>query len=141
MILHGASYLTDDLDIVYARDAENIRNIVSALKPYSPQLRTPSGPVAFRFDETTIKNGMNFTLVTSLGDIDLLGEIAGIGQYAAVRTNSQPMLIERHTYHVLSLAGLVRAKKASGRRKDLTAIPELEALEELARRTDIPKFE
>jgi hypothetical protein len=35
----------------------------------------------FRLDLETLKAGLNFTLVTDLGWIDLLGEIAGGGGY------------------------------------------------------------
>jgi hypothetical protein len=141
MVLRGSAFVTDDLDIVYARDAENISRLVTALVPYSPKLRTPDEPVPFRFDERSIKNGLNFTLVTSLGDIDILGEISGVGQFAAVSKMSKGMDIDGRVYQVLSLAGLIRAKKAAGRHKDLMSLPELEALEELERKTELPKFD
>jgi len=38
---------------------------------------------------------------------------------------------------VLSVAGLIKAKKAAGRPRDLYAIPELEALEELRKKTGL----
>lgn len=141
MILQGSAFITNDLDIIYARDAENIRNLVAALSPLSPKLRTPREPVSFRFDEISIKNGLNFTLVTTLGDIDLLGEISGVGGYEEAIKVSKRMTIDGRPHQVLSLAGLIRAKKAAGRHKDLMSLPELEALEELERKTELPKFE
>ncbi len=141
MTLQGSAYITYDLDIVYARDPQNIRNMVAALLPFSPQLRTPREPVPFRFDERTIKNGMNFTLVTTLGDIDLLGEISGVGGFEQALKLSKILELDGYPHHVLSLSGLIKAKKAAGRRKDLAALPELEALEELERKTELPKFD
>ena len=35
----------------------------------------------FRWEAETFARGLNFTLVTSIGDIDLLGEILGGGSY------------------------------------------------------------
>jgi hypothetical protein len=141
MVLQGSAFVTDDLDVLYARDAENIHKLVAALKPYEPLLRVPGGEVPFRFDERTIKNGLNFTLVTSLGWIDLLAEIAGIGDFEAAKKLSTEIRLGDQVVHVLSLSGLIKAKKAAGRRKDLASLPELEALEELERKTELPKFE
>lgn len=41
------------------------------------------GP-AFHFDEATLRAGLNFTLSTSAGAIDLPGEITGAGDYRAL---------------------------------------------------------
>jgi integrase len=35
----------------------------------------------FRFDEENLKRGLSFTLSTELGDLDLLGEVTGIGDF------------------------------------------------------------
>jgi hypothetical protein len=48
----------------------------------------PSG-LPFRFDEETLRGGLNFTLTTNVGDIDLLGEVAGVGDYAAALAASE----------------------------------------------------
>ena len=37
--LHGSAYLTRDLDICYERTPENMKRLVSALRPYRPRLR------------------------------------------------------------------------------------------------------
>ena len=76
---HGSARLTNDLDIVYSRSPENIRRIVTALRDFHPYLRGAPPGLPFRFDEETIHAGLNFTFTTTLGDLDLLGEIAGGG--------------------------------------------------------------
>ena len=38
-IAHGAARLTYDVDVVYARDADNVRRLVAALAPHQPYLR------------------------------------------------------------------------------------------------------
>src|SRR5262249_17871096 len=78
---HGASRLTEDLDIVYRRTKENVSRLVESLTPCTPYLRGAPPGLPFIWDESTILRGMNFTLTTSLGAIDLLGEIAGGGAY------------------------------------------------------------
>ena len=135
MNLQGSALNTNDLDIVYARDPETIAGLIRTLSRFSPRLRTAGGRVSFRFDDRTIKHGMNFTLETSVGNIDLLGEIAGIGKYDGALKLSKPVKLGKNTVRVLSLAGLIKTKRASGRPKDKVALVELEALEELERET------
>jgi hypothetical protein len=105
-----------------------------ALAPYQPRLRGGPENLPFRFDAETVRRGLNFTLTTSLGDLDLLGEVTGIGSYDAVLQTSEWREIEGKKYLVLSLAGLIQAKRAAGRKKDLNALPELEALRDLKER-------
>ena len=77
----GSARLTLDLDVVYARSAANLGRLVRALAPLSPYLRGAPPGLPFRWDEDTLRRGLNFTLTTSRGDIDLLGEVTGGGGY------------------------------------------------------------
>ncbi len=129
-IAHGSSRLTQDLDIVYERSPKYLERLIAALDPHKPYLRGVPPGLPFVWDQATLRRGLNFTLVTSIGEIDLLGEIPGGGNYEDL----VPGAIELHVFGVhclcLSLAQLIRAKRASGRPKDLEAIAELEAIEE-----------
>ena len=78
---HGLGLLTHDVDVVYRRSAENFDRLVRALAPIKPYLRGGGPDLPFRFDVKTLKMGLNFTLRTSLGDLDLLGEVSGGGFY------------------------------------------------------------
>jgi len=80
-IAHGSARLTEDLDVVYRRTSENMERLVQALAPYNPYLRGAPPGLPFKLNQPTMQRGLNFTLTTSLGDIDLLGEIAGGGSY------------------------------------------------------------
>ena len=41
---HGSARLTQDIDIVYSREKENITRLLRALEPYAPYLRgAPAG--------------------------------------------------------------------------------------------------
>jgi len=75
-VAHGSARATFDVDVVHSRSPENLRRIVNVLQPLDPCLRgVPSG-LPFRFDVQMLERGLNFTLTTSLGDLDLPGEIA-----------------------------------------------------------------
>lgn len=132
MVAHGSSYVTEDVDIAYARDRENIEKLVAALKPFHPRLRVQGEPegVAFPFDARTIANGGNFTLLTDVGNVDILAHIDGFSNFEELQRASQRIEAFGHDVAVLSIDGLIRAKRASARPKDLLAIPELEVLKE-----------
>ena len=84
----------------------------------------------FRFDVETLKRGLNFTFTTTVGPIDLLGELAGVGPYDAVRARANRATMFGGTYLFIDLEGLIASKKAAGRPKDLETIAELEAIRE-----------
>ena len=71
---------------------------------------------------------MNFTLTTSLGPLDLLGEIIGGGGYDELISGTIEAALFGRRCKVLDLRSLIRTKRAAGRPKDLEAIAELEAL-------------
>lgn len=131
MTVHGSAHITYDLDIAYSRSREDIERLVRALAPYRPRLRGAPSSLPFHWDAGTVARGLNFRLATDLGDIDLWGEVAGIGTHPDVLAASIALEIFRRPCHVLSLEGLIRAKRAAGRPRDLLALPELEALSEI----------
>lgn len=131
MVAQGSAQVTQDLDVCYKRSRENARRLVKALAPHRPKLRGAPADVPFKFDEETIRRGLNFTLATDLGNVDLFGEVTGLGAYDAVRAASETMQVFGRKCEILSLDGLIKAKRAAGRPRDLAVIPELEALSEL----------
>lgn len=130
-VLQGHAAVTQDLDICYERSPDNLKRLTVALQPYHPRLRgTPAG-LPFSLDSKTLQSGINFTLTTDLGDLDLLGELSGVGQFARVSDGAETVLIFRMPCKVANLSILIESKRAAGRPKDLSALPELEALKEL----------
>ncbi len=128
--IHGSSAATFDLDVCYSRDAENLRRLVEALAPVNPRLRGAPADLPFLWDVETLRNGFHFTLSTDVGDLDLLGDLAGLGDFLRVKAASVPWQMFGIRIAVLSLDGLITCKRAAGRPKDLLVIPELEALRE-----------
>ena len=126
----GSAYVTLDMDICYERTRENIGKIVAYLKSIRARLRGAPGDVPFILDERTFSFGINFTFQTDLGDLDLLGEMAGVGPYAEALKLSDTLDLFGHRVDVLSIEGLIRAKKAAGRPKDIAHMKELEAIRE-----------
>lgn len=127
---HGASRLTQVLAVVYRRSTENLQHLAMALTPHRPYLRGAPAGLPFRLDPETLARGLNFTLTTALGDLDLLGEIGGGGTYESLLADSGFIELFGLRCRLLGLDRLIQVKRAAGRPKDLEAIAELEALRE-----------
>lgn len=125
---HGSSRLTRDLDVVYRRSPENIARLVRAVGSHRPYLRGAPPGLPFRWDVETVKKGLNFTLETNLGNLDLLGEVTGGGTYEQILPHSERKRIYDIECLCLKLKPLIEVKRAAGRPKDFDAIAELEVI-------------
>lgn len=130
-VTHGASIVTADLDLCYDPSAENRQRIVSALSSLRPYLRGAPAGLPFFWDERTLRDAPVLTLTTDAGDVDLLAELTGVGSFEAVQAQSETFDVSGVVVRVLSLDGLIAAKRAAGRPKDLFLLPELEAIRAL----------
>lgn len=136
-IAHGAARVTYDLDVVYERSPQNLLRVAETLAPLRPRLRGAPPDISFRWDAETLERGLNFTLSTTLGDIDLIGEAAGGGTYTNLVQHTLSVEIEGMSCLCVNLEQLIDLKKAAGRKKDREAIAELEAIkQELDRSSD-----
>lgn len=125
---HGSAHTTVDLDVVYRRTGDNLGRLADALDPLRPYLRGAPPGLPFRLDPDTLRQGLNFTLVTQAGDLDLLGEATGGGTYEALLPHSEVRDVAGLACRFVDLPTLIRLKRAAGRPKDLERIAELEAL-------------
>ena len=130
-VLHGSAYVTADLDICYSREKENLKKLATALAPLNPSLRGAPKDLPFKLDADSMRSGLNFTLATDDGDLDILGEVAGLGSYEQMLPFSEEMEIFGARCKVLTLEGLIKSKREAGRAKDLRLLPELQALLEI----------
>lgn len=127
---HGSARLTFDLDVVYSRKRENILRLASALEPLHPYLRGAPPALPFELSEETIMKGLNFTLTTDLGALDLLGEILGGGFYEDLLPDTVRLRVADVQCLCLGLERLIAVKRAAGRPKDFETIAELEVIRE-----------
>jgi predicted nucleotidyltransferase len=125
---HGSARLTQDLDVVYRRTPQNIQRLVHCLATQAPYLRGAPPGLPFRWDAETVTRGLNFTLTTNLGALDLLGEITSGGPYEDLLPDTCELSLFGLTIRCLALKRLIEVKRAVGRPRDLDAIAELEAL-------------
>jgi hypothetical protein len=125
---HRSPRGTQGLDIVYSRRPDNLQKLVDALAAHRPYLRGATPGLPFRLDVETLSAGLNFTLTTDLGWIDLLGQIAGGGRYEDLTPHAVRVKGLGTEFDVLDVETLIRTKRAAGRPKDLESIAELELL-------------
>lgn len=127
-IAHGAARLTQDVDVVYDREPDNLERLAQALHPHHPYLRGAPPNLPFKLDVPTLERGLNFTLTTDLGPLDLLGEVTGGGTYQDLLADTLEIEVFGVTCRCIDLTTLIKVKRAAGRPKDFEAIAELEAL-------------
>lgn len=125
---HGSPRATQDLDVVYRRGADNLEKLAQALSTCEPYLRGAPPGLPFSLDVASLSSGLNFTLTTTLGWIDLLGEITGGGSYEDLLPHAEPIDVFGIRCLVLDLDTLIVTKRAAGRPKDFEGIAELEIL-------------
>ena len=128
--VHGSVRLTQDVDIVYRRSDENLRRLEEALASCHPYPRGAPAGLPFEWSEKTLRSGLNFTLTTDIGAIDLLGEVVGGGAYESLLAESEPVELFGHRVMCLGLEALIEVKRAAGRPKDNEVVAELEVLKE-----------
>ncbi|XXT15585.1 DUF6036 family nucleotidyltransferase [Sorangium sp. So ce429] len=128
LVIQGSSRTTNDIDMCYSRDRENLRRLARALAPFHPTLRGFPPELPFFWDEQTLWSGLNFTLSTDVGAIDLLGDVPGVGSFDDVVKGSEEIQLYGSAVRILGLDALERAKRAAGRAKDLLDLGEIAAI-------------
>lgn len=126
--LHGSAIPTTDLDVCYSRTNENLLRLASSLQSVNARMRNAPADLPFLLDAETLRKGLNFTFITDVGDLDLLGEVRGIGSYAEAIKGASSFQVLGYEFKVIALDKLILAKRTAGRAKDLIAVRELEAI-------------
>lgn len=128
--LWGSPTITNDIDLCYARDRENLARLAAALKELKARLRAVPAVVPFLLDAQTLEAGDHFTFETRAGNLDIFGLPAGSGGYDGLRRTAEEMTVEGIRVEVAAVEDLIAMKRAAGRAKDLVEVEILSALRE-----------
>ena len=129
---HGSSYPTYDLDIAYARDRDNVKRLVAALRELGATRGAPQD-LPFKLDIKTIESGSHFTFATQYGSFDLLSDPDGAPPYSALKAAAMQGEVRGKTIFFASLDHLIAMKEASGRTKDKLMATEYRVLSDQLR--------
>jgi hypothetical protein len=115
--VQGAIWATADLDMTYERERDNYARLAAAVKELEAvPVDLPAG-VHVALDAQSLSQGTNWTLMTSLGRLDLLAEPgAGLDYSSLVRRARR--IEGAETYMVASVEDLIAMKVAAARPKD-----------------------
>jgi hypothetical protein len=128
--LRGSTTITEDLDVCYQREPENLERLVKALREIHARLRGAPIDAPFKLDPMSLEMGDSFTFVTDVGSVDILGHPSGIpGGYEELEAAADDIeLFGGISVKVAALDDIIRMKRAAGRPKDLVEVEILGAL-------------
>ena len=140
-VLHGSSYITQDLDICIVCSAENIERLRRLLKDLDPRHRMTVQKLSFLETPAPGTELKNIYLRTRLGVLDILSEVFGVGDFERLKVNAREVMLGEKVVRVMSIHDLIAGKEALARDKDLLVAKELRAIalrEEAGRGTAPP---
>ena len=127
-MLHGSSFVTDDLDICAVMSPETMATLRASLADLKPVHRMTPNRLSFLDHHPPGQRPANVHLETDAGVLDVLGSVLGIGDYQALVRNAVDIPLFGRRCRVISLEDLIQAKEAMGREKDLLTAKELRAI-------------
>jgi hypothetical protein len=127
-ILHGGTIVTEDVDICCRFTSGNLLRLQKAFSGFHPVHRITPKRLPLRLTAKNCRGLKNLYIETDWGVVDCLGEVLGIGDYAAVRKESVVVKLPFGSCRVLSLDALIKSKEAMNRPRDREAVIQLRAI-------------
>jgi len=129
-VLHGASHVTTDVDIVPHEARANLERLAAALHELDARIRVTGEPEGVPFDVSpeSLRRVRIWNLQTSAGDVDLTFEPSGTRGYDDLSRDALTMHVTGVDVPVASLADVIRSKEAAGRSRDRAILPALREL-------------
>lgn len=141
VIYHGAPLATFGLDICCPFGLENVLKIEAAVHDLHPFHRLTANKLPLETTRDVFPELKNLYLQTDLGKLDCLGEVAGVGNFREVFDRSVMARFSYGEFRFLNLDGLIAAKKAAARERDLAALRFLLPIKEKLDRQPILKLD
>ena len=127
----GSPQLTNDIDICYRRDRDNLERLAAAVREIHPTLRRAPADLPFQLDATSLALGNNFTFNTDLGPVDFLGWLEPIGDYEKLLPGVEEFEADEFRIRTIGLHDLIRIKEHIRRPKDQLALLQLYEIRKL----------
>lgn len=131
---HGGGVTTLDVDVACQMDSKNLVRLFETFSEFCPVHRMTPQRIEFTREQAEKGELKNLYLSTTLGQLDCLGDIKGIGGYAECLSRSEAVSLGDVEIRVLSLEAMIDAKLAMGRPRDLQTAEELKIIWEKQRK-------
>lgn len=136
-VLHGSAQATGDSDVLVARDEENLIKLAAALGDLDARLMAGRDLLDFGPDLDRLRMGLNFSWMTTGGQVDTFGEVEdGFRYQDVVKDAVEVVTAAGNRIRVASIDQLLRMKRLLRRPKDVRDVEELEQLKALSRELD-----
>jgi len=129
-VAHGATLMTQDIDLCCRFSVENLMRLQDALGDLRPVHRMTSAKLPLQLTPEECRQFKNLYLQTDYGQLDCLSSVLGVGDYEAVKAQSVEVQLAAGSCRILSLNALIQSKEAMGRPRDLDAALQLRAIRE-----------
>lgn len=137
-IVHGCTYLTQDIDICCDFSSANLLALQKAIYDLHPVHRMTANRKKLKLTKNNCGQFKNLYLDTDIGQLGCLSFIDGVGDYRKVKQKSELVEVQDLRLRVLNLDALIKVRKAMNRPHDKEAILQLEAIKRLKSRKDKP---
>ena len=129
-VLHGSQLVTEDVDVCAPLTIANLEKILGSLRGRNPRFRMSPDRPPLPDDPSQLVGFKNLYLATDLGQIDILSEITGVGNYSEVCKHTIAVHLGGVSCRVLDLDNLIQAKSALDSPKNRHTVLELKAIRE-----------
>ena len=132
--VQGSARFTNDIDLCYDTAPDNVERLVALLGEWRAYPRGVEAGLPFILDARTFRTTPFMTLTTTMGAIDLLDDVPGVGGYAEALVASEVGRVGAVEFRSLTLKALIASKRAVRRKRDLEHLVELEAIQAMRKR-------
>ena len=134
-VVHGCTYVTQDIDICCDFSVANLLALQKALKDQNPVHRMTPQRLKLNLTAKNCTQLKNLYLDTDIGQIDCLDSIDGLGDYEDVKKLSEIRdLGDGLRISVLTIDSLIKARKTMNRPRDKEAVLQLEAIKKIQKK-------
>ena len=129
-IAYGSQQLTKDLDIAAPLTEDNVGRLMKVVRPLEPRFYQTLGQPLLTRSDAELATFKNLYLRTTLGIVDVLGQVPPVGDFSAVAARATTIELFGRACRVIALDDLIAVKAFVARPKDLVVEAELRAIRE-----------
>jgi hypothetical protein len=134
-VVHGCTYVTQDIDICCDFSVDNLLALQEVLKDLHPVHRMTPKKIKLTLTAENCSQFKNLYLDTDVCQLDCLGFVQGLGNYKDVEALSEIRdLGDGLQICVLTIDSLIKARSAMNRPRDREALLQLEAMQKMQKK-------